>query len=261
MNTENEICVPCFAYPGGKRKMLARLLAMIPPHKTYCEPFAGGLAVLLGKPPSKCEVVNDLNRDLVLFYRYARMHCDALLSELSAMPVARAELEFFKCSEPETELERAARFFWRSMNTFGAMGSRFSRRKDRAPHWASDVIRQRIVAVRDRLKRVYVECRPANEVIQFFDTEETFFFVDPPYIEANPTRYAAFTREQMTELRDVLDACKGSWILTCDNSAACREVFRDFRTELVGNVYSLSGKYQREIEELVVFSHNYRFAA
>lgn len=71
------------------------LLTLIPPHKTYVEPFAGGLSVLLGKPRTKCEVVNDINEDLVMFFRYVRLHGDALLAEIDSVLAARREFDFF----------------------------------------------------------------------------------------------------------------------------------------------------------------------
>ncbi len=254
---DNTITLPCFPYPGGKTKMRERLVAMFPTHKTYVEPFAGALAVLLGKPRVKCEVVNDLNEELVMFFRYVRLHGDALLAEIDAVLAARREFEFFRSREPDTELGKALAFFFRQMLSFGGIGESFSRRKDKAPHWGSNVIKQRILAVRERLRRVYIECKPANEVIAFYDTPETFFFVDPPYICATPARYKAFTPEQMQSLRDTLSLCKGAWMLTCDNSATCREIFSGFRTTEMSTLYSLANAAPKLVSELVVFSKNF----
>lgn len=253
----NTITLPCFPYPGGKTKMREYLLSLIPPHKTYVEPFAGGLSVLLGKPRTKCEVVNDINEDLVMFFRYVRLHGDALLAEIDSVLAARREFEFFRSREPDTELGKALAFFFRQMVSFGGIGESFSRRRDKAPHWGSDVIKQRILAVRERLRRVYIECKPANEIIRFYDTKETFFFVDPPYVCANPARYEAFSREQMAELRDALAACAGTWLLTCDNSEICREIFSGFKTTQVSNLYSLANAAPKAVSELVVFSKNF----
>lgn len=233
------------------------LLALIPPHKTYVEPFAGGLSILLGKARSQCEVVNDINEDLVMFFRYVRLHGDSLLAEIDSVLAARREFEFFRNREPETELGKALAFFFRQMVSFGGIGESFSRRRDKAPHWGSDVIKQRILAVRERLRRVYIECKPANEIISFYDTPDTFFFVDPPYVCANPGRYEAFSPGKMADLRDRLSKCKGSWLLTCDNSDICRDIFAGFKTTLVENLYSLANSTPKTVSELVVFSKNF----
>ena len=77
---------PCFAYAGGKTKLLKHILPLIPEHKKYVESFAGGLAVLLSKERSKVEVVNDLSSDLANFYRVLRFHKEALILSLKKYP-------------------------------------------------------------------------------------------------------------------------------------------------------------------------------
>lgn len=87
---------PILRWPGGKSRMLPRLLPLLPPHTLYCEPFAGGLAVLLAKGRSPAEVVNDLNGDLVSLYRCAQYHLDALISEVEFTISSRQNLADFK---------------------------------------------------------------------------------------------------------------------------------------------------------------------
>jgi site-specific DNA-adenine methylase len=79
---KSAIVKPCFAYPGGKTRLLDQILPLIPDHNRYIEPFAGGLAVLLAKPRAKVEVINDLDYEVANFYRYVRFHFDALVTEL-----------------------------------------------------------------------------------------------------------------------------------------------------------------------------------
>ena len=250
---------PCFPYPGGKAKMRAALIPLFPEHAVYVEPFGGAAAVLFGKPRSKVEVLNDRDEDIVTFFRYARLHADALLAEIDAVVAARREFEFMRDGgQPDTELARALAFFFRQMVSFGGCATSFSVRRARAPHWGGDFIRARILAARERMRRVTVECRDALDVIAFYDGPETFFFVDPPYVRANPGRYAAFSPADMSRLRDALARCRGQWLLTCDDSPECREIFAGFRSETLGNTYTLARAAPREVSELVVFSANFR---
>ena len=82
---------PVIPWPGGKRRLLKRLLSDIPSHTTYAEVFAGGAALLLAKAPSKAEVLNDLNSELVRLYRCVQHHLDELVrqfrEELKAMTI------------------------------------------------------------------------------------------------------------------------------------------------------------------------------
>ena len=79
---------PVISWAGGKRRLLKHLLPLIPPHTTYCEVFGGGLALFCAKPPSPAEIINDINGDLVAFYRNCKKHCGALLKEMLACPPA-----------------------------------------------------------------------------------------------------------------------------------------------------------------------------
>lgn len=87
---------PAVSWPGGKSRLLKHILPLIPEHTCYCEPFAGGLAVLLAKQRSGIEVINDLNGDLITFYRCVRFHQDALLTELEFVMNSRQEFYDFR---------------------------------------------------------------------------------------------------------------------------------------------------------------------
>ena len=110
---------PALSWPGGKTRLLKWILPHIPKHVCYCEPFAGGLAVLLAKPRSQMEVVNDINGDLVTFYRCVRFHQDPLLVELEFVLNSRQEFHDFRNQPGLTDIQRSARWFFRNKNCFG----------------------------------------------------------------------------------------------------------------------------------------------
>ena len=95
MKRNPESCRPALHWPGGKSELLKYLLPIVggTPHDLYCEPFAGGLAVLCAKKRSRYEIVNDLDGDVVNFYRIVKYHCEAFLSECEMVPNSR-ELGF-----------------------------------------------------------------------------------------------------------------------------------------------------------------------
>lgn len=53
-------------YPGAKWGMAEQIVSLMPPHRSYLEPFLGSGAVLFNKPPSAIETVNDIDEDMEL---------------------------------------------------------------------------------------------------------------------------------------------------------------------------------------------------
>jgi DNA adenine methylase len=103
---------PPFAYFGGKASLADRIIAVLPAHRHYVEPFAGSLAVLLAKPPTVMETVNDLDRRLMTFWRVLRDRGDELARSCYLTPHSRAEHQDAYDLEPvEDDLETARRIW------------------------------------------------------------------------------------------------------------------------------------------------------
>ena len=115
---------PALRYHGGKFRLATWLMKMFPTHQTYVEPFGGGAGVLLRKPRSHLEVYNDLDGDVVTFFRVLQDTAlrDRLAERLAFTPFARAE--FDRAYEPTVDpLERAARVAVRSWMGYGSAGA------------------------------------------------------------------------------------------------------------------------------------------
>jgi hypothetical protein len=91
------VTAPPFAYFGGKTTSAGRIAAHFHPHRHYVEPYAGSLAVLLAKPPSRMETVNDLDAAVMTFWRVLRDRPDELVRACQLTPHSRAEWE--SCEE------------------------------------------------------------------------------------------------------------------------------------------------------------------
>jgi DNA adenine methylase len=217
---------PIVRWPGGKSRHLKYILPLIPEHHCYCEPFAGGLAVFLARGPSKLEVINDQNGTLVALYRNAQYHVEELVAEIQWTLNARKNLEDFKEEKGLTEIQRVARWFVRNRISYGAKGLCFGYEGARASRqYAIDSLRE----LSQRLDRTIIEQLPYEDCVRHYDKRDTFFFLDPPYLNANPGAYAGWTADQMQGLRDLLSEIKGKWILTVDDSPGTRSIFADFK--------------------------------
>jgi len=197
---KTEIVKPVLRWPGGKRRLLKKLLPMIPPHICYCEPFIGGGAVLFAKPRSEVEVINDLNGDLVALYLNAQRHLGELLEQVQSFVSSRQIFHMVVQQPGMTEIERAARFLLRSRISFGG-----------------------------NMNISYERCF-AN-----YDSKDTFFFIDPPYLNAKIKAYQGWDEAQMRTFRRHLGKLKGKWIVTLDDSEFNRQLFSDFKIEAVSS--------------------------
>jgi DNA adenine methylase len=178
---------------GGKGTMVAKLLPLIPQHKIYVEAFGGGASLLVAREPSEIEVYNDLNSGLVNFFRVLRdtRRFDKFERKANLMPYSREEFDLCKetwATERE-RVERAFRWFVVARMSFGgSFGNSWnypykrsvSGMADAVARWVGAV--ERLPEVSARLLRVLVEHKSALDVIERYDTPETFFYLDPPYV-------------------------------------------------------------------------------
>jgi len=215
------------SWPGAKRRLLKHLLPLLPSHKCYVEVFGGGASLLLAKPRSNIEVYNDVDGDLVAFFRNVRYHLDALLFEIEWTLNSRRELADMLAQPGLTEIQRVARWFVRNKISFGGQGRSFGTSK--VSGGASLGSRgNRLLALRDlnaRLDSVCVEQLPWEKLIAQYDSAHALFFCDPPYFADGGSCYNAFTPDDLSRLAATLKAAKGSWILTFEDSPLAHEIF------------------------------------
>lgn len=183
-----------FGWYGGKYSHLDWLLPLLPPARHYCEPFGGSAAVLLNRDPSPVETYNDLDGEVVNFFRVLRQDKESLLEAIGLTPFSREEFELAISvpSEPISDLERARRFFVRARQVRTGLAQTAS-----AGRWAHCVLTSRagmagavsrwlgsvegLAEIAQRLLRVQIENAPAVEIIRRYDSPDTLFYCDPPY--------------------------------------------------------------------------------
>lgn len=219
---------------GGKGPLASRIVALMPPHLHYCEPFAGGLSVLLQKNPDGIsEVVNDLNGDLTNFWQVLQSvdTWSDFVRILQATPFS--EVEYRDASRANvfgSNVDRAVAFFVRCrqslagrMDSFAPLSRTRVRRgmNEQASAWLTAI--EGLPAVHARLKRVVILNRPAVEVIRQQDGPDTLTYCDPPYLKETrtaPDVYAhEMTTEQHAELLDTILAREGKVMLSGYHSA------------------------------------------
>lgn len=202
-------------YPGAKWGMAKQIVALMPPHRSYLEPFFGSGAVFFNKPPSAIETVNDIDGDIVNFFRVLREQPEQLAEAISLTPYARDVFNDAHENRGSSDFDRALRFAIRSK-----MGHGFKTYQKTG--WKMDVAgREGAYAVGNwnrmpkdlldaagRLKDVQIENRPALDLIRQFNYYNVLIYADPPYLLE--TRGGKQYRHEMTEQDhlDLLDTLK-----------------------------------------------------
>lgn len=229
-------------YYGSKVSLAAWIISHFPPHAHYVEPYAGGCAVLLSKPPSRLETVNDLDGDVVTFFRVLRDRAADLIRAIELTPFARAEYEAARTPAAD-DVERARRLYVRSWqgrgNPTSAWVSGWRRAKD--PFGARGVDSWQTIdhlyAVARRLRQVQIESDDALNVIRRYDRPDALFYCDPPYLAETRGRWAANGyQHEMTEadhraLAEVLHAAQGMVVLSGYSSDLYADLYAGWRTE------------------------------
>ena len=252
---------PIVAWAGGKRRLLKHLLPLIPKHNCYVEAFGGGGAMLFAKERSTVEVYNDINGELVNLMRQAKWHHEALVRELAFIPNSREMFATLLGQPGHTEIQRAARFMLINRWSFGGQMDSYGTSKTTGGSGGNIRISracQNLQSVAERLDGVNIENLDWQDLIRRYDSPGTFFFFDPPYIRASKTNYAAWKPETMLQLRQEIDALKGRWLLTVDDSPECREIFQGFQITPISRPNGIdnrsSTRPNRLYHELIIHS-------
>jgi len=245
------------AWLGGKSKLAAQIVERMPAHTAYVEVFSGAAWVLFNKAPSKVEIINDINRDLVTFYRVVKHHRSAFLEQLSQQLIARDEFKRMLVTPPEvlTDVQRAARFYYVSKLSFGAKltSPSFGVAATGGPRLNLTTLDADIAAAEARLKRVFIENLPYETVLTRFDKPTTLFYLDPPYWgHEGDYGTGIFGRGDFARLNDVLKGVKGKFIMSLNDVDGVRSTFKKFKIESVKTVYSAAAKGVTPANEVLI---------
>lgn len=274
INSEIEPCAPAYVpqgrsplggWPGGKYFLCKRIIARIPPHKCYCEPFAGAAWVLFKKSRSPVECVNDINDDVFNFYETVRTRADELMARAKWVLHSRKQQQVF-WSEPmpsweEDPIERAFRFYYLQRVSFKnapRSGDRTCRTFISAaePHrkYSREYFNEIINFGRERLERVIIEHLDWRKLIDIYDKPQTFFYMDPPYPFTSIDYGRPWTLADYQELADRLKTLKAKFLLSINDRPECREIFAGFNTESLQTTWAIG---QKKSGELLISNYEY----
>jgi DNA adenine methylase len=249
---------PIFPWMGGKRRMAKHILPEFPEHDCYVEPFCGGAALFFMKEPSRVEVINDFDGEVVNLYRVVANHLEEFVRQFKWALVSRTMFEWAKDQAPRTltDIQRAARFFYLQNLCFGgkAKGRSFGTATTSAPRLNLLRIEEKLSYAHLRLARTTVEHLDWKECIRRYDRNHTLFYLDPPYWETAGYDAGEFGFEQFEAMADLARTIRGKMVISVGDHPKIREVFAELRLKEVPFRHTVGGNGGIEVNELIYFN-------
>ena len=220
--------------------------------------------MFFGRPKCKgtVEVVNDINSNIYNFWKQLRDNPDELYRVLDATPSSHEDYKnsqkVFRGEIKASDLERARATFVLFNSTYGGTGSGWERRvsKGKFSYSNKPVLKGKIESIRflkNTFRDVYIENTDALKVIKTWDTETSFFYIDPPYPKTNQATYLGYSMKDFNNLCRLLKKIKGKFILSCYKKKEM-EIDIDWKVRQRKTICSASAKKNTERTETIVMN-------
>lgn len=246
---------PLVPWIGGKRKLAKHLLPLFPDHTCYVEPFAGAAAIYFMKEPSKFEVVNDINGDIVNLYRVVKHHMEELYSQFKWVLCSRQNWEWLQSTPPETltDIQRAARFLYLQKQAFGGKvsGQTYGTSTTSRPRFNLLTLENDLVDTHMRLTHTTVEHLLWDKCVKKYDRPHTLIYFDPPYWQTEGYG-VGFPWEEYVKLRAFIDSCESKVVLSINNHPDIIKLFDGINRRDIDYAYSVGGNNRpKPVTELI----------
>ncbi|MAN51226.1 MULTISPECIES: DNA adenine methylase [unclassified Marinimicrobium] len=252
------MATPIIPWLGGKRRLVDRILPLLPQHSCYVEPFAGGAALFFLRPvPAEVEVLNDINGDLVNLYRVVQNHLEEFVRQFKWALSSRQVFKWQQMTRPETltDIQRAARFYYLQQSAFGGRvdGQSYGTATTTPPGLNLLRLEESLSAAHLRLASTYIEHLAWQDCIRRYDRPHTLFYMDPPYWETEG--YGVdFGWEHYQAMAELLHQIKGKAVISLNDHPDIRELFKDFHIESTDIKYTVGGGKGSDAREVLIFS-------
>ena len=224
---------------GGKYFLKTWLSEMIPAHTLYCEPFCGAGHLLFAKENSQVEVVNDIDGDLIGFFRVIQYPetRQMLIDRLNFMPYSRKLWQDIRTqwkvgNMPENEIERVSQWFYLNRTCFSGDQQRggFATASvtGRNPCISFRNTVKTLDDVAERLRCVIIENLSYEQCLSKYDSPESLFYIDCPYYGAEDYYGDTFTERDHYTLSDILHSVKAKVMLSHYECGTYNQLYHDW---------------------------------
>lgn len=235
---------PPFKCHGGKSYLAKWIIENLPENyqeMVYLEPFCGGASVLLNKEPSKEEIINDLDADIINLLRVVRDQCTQFLRKIKTIGYKEANFEAaLTRTEFPSDLHKAVNEFVLRRMSRGGLKKAYAwsnRQRGGQPGEinAWETIIDLLPKISERLQNVIVLNKPAVQLLKVFDEPNVLVYADPPYLHETRESVDAYKHEMLVDdhiaLADVLNGFKGKVLLSGYPSRLYNKLYKNWRCE------------------------------
>lgn len=242
---------------GGKRLLASTIIELLPEHECYVEVFGGAGWVLFRKDheASEVEVYNDVNSRLVELFRSVKWHPQEIVRELEFLAPSREIFDQFKEQPGLTEIQRAARFYYVIKLSYGCKGGNIGFNSKSPKRLILSKVMSDVERVRSRLERGSIENEDFGDIFERYDGEDTIFFCDPPYYEAEDCYDALFTEADHQRLAEKLKSLEGMFLLTYNDHEWVRDKYSNCFCYAVTSDYTINNGGHTKGHQLIITNY------
>jgi len=249
---------------GGKSKLVNQLMPLIPKHKCYVEVFGGAGWMLFAKQPSKVEILNDFDSNLMNFFSVVKNAPDQFIKSFDYTLVSRETFDTYKMKYKNNDFDDAiekAHVFYYLVNSGFASDMKnpvFGTKCQSRNGLRLEELDKTIPEAYKRLQKVTIENKSFENIFKIYDSPDTFFYLDSPYRNTKQYAVGKFTDEQYQSLAECCSKADGKWLYTINDDEYIRDLFKDFNIMTHDVYYSVckTDNGRKDFKELIITNYD-----
>ena len=243
-NTLPNMTTPIVPWIGGKRRLARSILPLFGEHDCYVEPFAGAAALFFLKEPTKSEVLNDVNGEIVNLYRVIKNHFEEFAKQFKYGLISREIFKWLQITPIETltDIQRAARFYYLQKLCFGGKvnAQTFGTTTTSRPRLNLLRLEMDLSEAHLRLATATIEHLDWAECVRRYDRPHSLFYCDPPYWGTEGYG-VPFGLDQYDRLAELARTIQGRMIISVNDIPEMRTAFKGLWIDRLDIKYTVGG--------------------
>ena len=230
---------PITCRPGGKTKLVSKLLPRFPSHDIYVEPFFGTGALFFNKEPAKREIINDLDKGVAKLHKTVQRK-KTLTCDLKGNKNKFERLKNKKNKDP-------CEYLYVIKNSFGCQGTSFGSKIKGDQNYDKQIA---------RLKGAEIYNEDFQKTLKRTSSKNSFAYLDPPYDgKCNYGDNLCVTPEAVAKAAKQFP---GKFMVSYNDTPRVRKAFKGFKIKKVDSRWAINNKISMKKQmkrELVITNY------